>query len=557
MERIETDILIIGGGTAGCYAALTIAEQSHARVLICEKAHIKRSGCLAAGVNALNAYIAPNVTPMDYVAHVKKDACDIIRGDLSLTMSEGLNRTVEKLDSLGLVFLKDTNGAYITRGRFNIKINGENIMPILADSLAQYENISIKNRINITDLEVDGDTVIGAFGFDIRKGTPYHFIAKAVIVATGGASGLYKPNHAGFSQHKMWYSPFNTGSGYAMGLRAGAEMTSLEMRFIALRCKDTIAPTGTLALGVGARQINAKGEDYSDTYGQTTSERIYGTVRENIEGRGPCFLQTKGISSEQDESLLHAYFNMAPSQSIKWLENGKMPSEENVEIEGSEPYVVGGHTAGGYWVDTNRQSTIHGLFAAGDVAGGCPLKFVTGALVEGEISAKSVLAYVQDKDFHKINVQRELDFLGEIEDYLKNDTAFYTLSEIEDSMQTIMDHYAGGIGTFYMYNTEKLGIARERIAKLAQVLPQIKIESYQDLMELYELRDRLLVCKALIAHLDARKETRWHSFAEHTDYPERDDEKWRKYVNSRLVNGEIEIRFRELVGEGEYYEHQD
>ena len=59
------------------------------------------------------------------------------------------------------------------------------------------------------------------------------------------------------------------------------------------------------------------------------------------------------------------------------------PSEQNVEIEGTEPYIVGGHTASGYWVDTERETTIHGLYAAGDVAGGCPQKYVTGALVEG------------------------------------------------------------------------------------------------------------------------------------------------------------------------------
>ena len=66
-ERIKTDILIIGGGTAGCYAAVTAAENSDKQILICEKAHIKRSGCLAAGVNALNAYITEGRTPQDYV----------------------------------------------------------------------------------------------------------------------------------------------------------------------------------------------------------------------------------------------------------------------------------------------------------------------------------------------------------------------------------------------------------------------------------------------------------------------------------------------------------
>ena len=63
-----------------------------------------------------------------------------------------------------------------------------------------------------------------------------------------------------------------------MGIRSGAEMTTFEMRFIALRCKDTIAPTGTIAQGVGAKQVNSLGEVYETKYGLTTSERVYGTV---------------------------------------------------------------------------------------------------------------------------------------------------------------------------------------------------------------------------------------------------------------------------------------
>ena len=126
-ERISTDILIIGGGTAGCYAALTLAEKSDARVLICEKANIKRSGCLAAGVNALNAYITDGHTPQDYVDYARRDAEGIVREDLLLSMAGRLNHVTKELEDLGLVILKDENGEYVTRGPRNIKINGENI----------------------------------------------------------------------------------------------------------------------------------------------------------------------------------------------------------------------------------------------------------------------------------------------------------------------------------------------------------------------------------------------------------------------------------------------
>ena len=557
-EKISTDVLIIGGGTAGCYAALTISENSDKKVLICEKAHIKRSGCLAAGVNALNAYIVEGRKPQDYVDYAKKDADGIVREDLLLTMSEKLNEVTDRLEKLGLVILKDENGKYVTRGNRNLKINGENIKPILAHAVEKAKNVTVLNRVNIFDYSVKDNKINGAFGFGIESGIFYTIEAKAVIIATGGAAGLYKPNNPGFSRHKMWYPPFNTGAGYAMGIRAGAEMTTFEMRFIALRCKDTIAPTGTLAQGVGAKQINSLGEVYETKYGLTTSERVYGTVNENQEGRGPCYLRTEGITAEQDESLLKAYLNMAPSQTIKWIESGRNPSRQNVEIEGTEPYIVGGHTASGYWVDTDRATTIEGLFAGGDVAGGCPQKYVTGALAEGEIAGLSAVKYIDSKEnFEKISDEDTNYHLRETEQYLTARHSLSTTEQLEEAMQTVMDSYAGGIKTNYRFNKKQLDIADCKIRQLETLTDDLYAEDFQELMYICELKERLTVCKSVIAHLRARKETRWHSVAENLDYPEKDDKNFNKYVNSRLENGEIKIIIRDLVTGGEKYEHSN
>lgn len=555
-EKIKTDILIIGGGTAGCYAALTISEHSDAKVLICEKAHIKRSGCLAAGVNALNAYIVEGRTPQDYVDYARKDADEIVREDLLLTMSERLNSVTERLEQLGLVILKDENGKYVTRGNRNLKINGENIKPILAKAVKGLPNVTILNRVNIIDYSVSDNRINGAFGIGIENDTFYIIEANAVIIATGGAAGLYKPNNPGFSRHKMWYPPFNTGAGYAMGIRSGAEMTTFEMRFIALRCKDTIAPTGTLAQGVGAKQVNSLGEVYETKYGLTTSERVYGTVNENQEGRGPCYLRTEGITPEQDESLIKAYLNMAPSQTLKWIESGKNPSQQNVEIEGTEPYIVGGHTASGYWVDTKRATTIKGLYAAGDVAGGCPQKYVTGALAEGEIAALSVIDFIKGHTSAAIDDELAKEKISEAERFLSKDSASgFTTEQLEEAMQTVMDSYAGGIKTNYRFNEKQLDIADAKIQGLQKLSDGLHAEDFQELMYIYELRERLTVCRSVIAHLKARHETRWHSFAENLDYPEKDNEHFLKYVNSRYENGELKIIFRDLVKGGESYEH--
>ena len=579
IERLKTDLLIIGGGTAGCYAAITAAqnasqEAAGLKILIVEKANIKRSGCLAAGVNALNAYITEGRTPKDYVEYAKKDADGIVREDLLYTISERFNEVTAHLEKLGLVILKDKNGKYVTRGNRNIKINGENIKPILAAAVAKARNIQVLNHVNIFDFCVHNNKIDGAFGFGIENDTFYAIEARAVIVATGGAAGLYRPNNPGFSRHKMWYPPFNTGAGYAMGIRHGAEMTTFEMRFIALRCKDTIAPTGTLAQGVGAKQVNALGDVYETKYGISTSERVYGTVVENLEGRGPCYLRTVGITPAQEESLLKAYLNMAPSQTIRWLEN-ETPSKANVEIEGTEPYIVGGHTASGYWVDTKRATTIEGLYAAGDVAGGCPQKYVTGALAEGEIAAKSAVEYIKASSALRLAQGPDARFkvaepaeatikdveiarhVAEIETYLSQKNSLYTTEQLEEAMQIAMDEYAGGIKTGYGYNEKQLNIAKEKIDEIESLTDKLSASDLQEVMYIYELKERLTVCKSVIAHLKARHETRWHSFAENLDYPEKDNANFRKYVNSRLENGEIKIILRDLTAEGQKnYEHQ-
>lgn len=608
-KRIDTDVLVIGGGTAGCYAALTIGRGSDLSVLIAEKANIKRSGCLAAGVNAINAYIVKGKQPQDYVDYATKDAAGIVRRDLLLTAAEKFNEVTADMEKLGLVILKDENGEYVTRGDRNIKINGENFKPLLAAAVKEHKNITVLNHVNITDLLVAENRVYGAVGFSVIEKEAVEIRAKAVLVATGGAAGLYRPNNPGFSRHKMWYPPFNTGAGYAMGFKAGAEMTTLEMRFIALRCKDTIAPTGTIAQGVKASQVNSKGVVYEQQYGRSTSERVYGTVRENQLGNGPCYLRTSTMDKEKDDDLLKAYLNMAPSQTLKWVESGKKPSEADVEIEGTEPYIVGGHTASGYWVNTNRETTVHGLYAAGDVAGGCPQKYVTGALAEGEIAALDILSRcapkqedynedilnksipnenVPNKDISNADTQKmaaesieqQLEtqvqavirtyesILGEKAQEEKNSVEIphgetlhrepaplYTIEELEEAMQKVMDEYAGGISTHYQFNEKQLALAEEKITMLQTLAEQVKAADMHELLFAYELQERLIVCQAVIAHLLARKETRWHSFNENLDYPSQ-EEHFLKYVNSKMADGKIQIRFRDLVKET-WYEHTD
>ena len=557
---------MIGGGTAGCYAAITAARQSpETSILLVEKADIRRSGCLAAGVNALNAYLPAGRTAEDYLDYVRQDAEGIVRDDLVLSMAAGFNAAAADLENMGLVIQKDERGAYAVRGRWNIRINGENIKPILAAEVRQYPNITVLNHVNVTEFLTAAGRVRGAVGFSVRENAAYVFAARAVICTTGGAAGLYRPNHPGFSRHKLWYPPFNAGAGYAMGIRAGAEMTSFEMRFVALRCKDTIAPTGTLALGAGAKQVNALGEVYEARYGLTTSQRVYGTTEENRAGRGPCSLQTAGISKEKEEELYKAYLNMAPAQTLKWMDSGEPPSVKNVEIAGTEPYIAGGHTGSGYWVDSGRRTTLPGLYAAGDVSGGAPAKFVTGALAEGAIAARTALADMAAVPEKETNCAPEKDavvidaaepFLASYEQFLSPGTSQADVFQSEAAMQEVMDTFAGGLGQDYRYSAESLSEAKRRIAALSREAGELRAADNRDLLRIYELLDRLTVCETLLAHMEARRETRWPGFGVYTDFPEAREE-CRYFVNSRRENGKTRILYRELDQENRKWNQED
>ena len=314
---------------------------------------------------------------------------------------------------------------------------------------------------------------------------------------------------------------------------------------------------------------------------------MYGTVQEQVEGRGPCYLGTKGISPEQEQDLLKAYLNMAPSQTLRWVERGQGPATENVEIEGTEPYIVGGHTASGYWVDTHRETTITNLFAAGDVAGGAPQKYVTGALAEGEIAGDEIVRRYQEQgevpsvgnepwyeEAIDAIVKRYATQIGTNEEVVPvgtnngaelvhtNDggvlasesSALARIEEQEQRLQDIMDIYAGGISQAYKYTEESLGVAKSKLQTLAKDVERLQVNTLHELSYLYELLDRIVVARALVAHLGGRKETRWHSFGEHGDYPNCSDEGL-VYVNSIYKDGEFQVFQRPLVEKGDTYEH--
>lgn len=552
IERLKTDFLIIGAGTSGCFAAYEAKRLNpDIDILILEKAHIDRSGCLASGVNAINAYITPGQTPESFVEYVKKDSIGLIREDLVYTIAKEVNQVVDLLEKWGLPIPKDENGNPYTRGRGSIVVQGERIKPIIAQA-TKATKARIINRVVVTNLIVNKNKVYGAFGFGIRDGKFYVIQAKAILVATGGASGIYKPNNEGDARHKIWYSPFNTGAGYAVGIRAGAEMTTFEMRYVSMRVKDLMAPTGALAQGVKAQQVNSLGERYLEERYENlggrsmpTPMRLLATFQENIEGRGPCYLDTTHLNKEQAEKLQTYYLHMTPGLTLYWSARGTKPNTDPPEIVGTEPYIVGGHAQAGYWIDINRMSTIENLYGAGDVAGGAPKKYLSGAAVEGMIAARDIVNKVKNIKHEEISEKDIKDEKGRIYNHLEKRKEQVLPDELELRMQKIMDEYAGGISSNYILNEQKLLKARKYLKQLKDETKHLYSINLHELNKCHEVIDRIDVSRVLIEHLLYRKETRWPIYQSRADYPERDDKNWLKFVNSVYDQNKDEIKIIE------------
>lgn len=554
VQRHQCDLLIIGGGAAGCVAAVEARERNpELDVLLLEKAHVYRSGCLAAGISAINAYLNPGESPQSFLRYVVRETLGIVRDDLTLTMAAELNAQVKRVESWGLPIPRDELGRPLKRGRASIKIFGERIKPILGKR-AEASGARILNRVNVTGLAMDGERVVGAYGFGVRDGVFHAVQAKAVLVCTGGAAGLYRPSNPGFAAHRMWYSPFNTGAGLAMGIRAGAEMTSFEFRFIPLRIKDAMAPTGEIAQWLSAKQINARGEAYLDKYysqlggsRMTTQDRLYATLQEYRAGRGPCYLDLNGVHSKQFEHTVASYLSMAPSSAmILSDEAGYARAGQElapVEITGGEPHVVGGHGLSGYWVDSQRRTTLQGLWAAGDVAGGMPKKYASGAWAEAVIAVRDMIQYAAEQPQVPLDPRELAD---ECERALRPLAIHDGIpaSELEERLQKIMDEYAGGISHQYGYAAGGLRLARLHLRRLTSEMAGLAAGSLHELQLCHDVVDRVVVATQLVAHMEHRKETRWHAYQERLDFPERDDARWMVFVNS-VLQGDGEVRITE------------
>ena len=220
---VDADILVIGGGMAGCGATYESRYWGRDLKIVCvEKANIERSGAVAQGLYAINCYMGMQWgenQPEDHVRYARNDLMGLVREDLGYDIARHVDSTVHKFEEWGLPIMRDPKtGRYQREGKWQIMIHGESYKPIVAEA-ARKAATEVYNRIMVTHLLMDkskANRVAGAVGFNVRTGDFHVFRAKAVIVGAGGASHIFKPRAVGEGMGRTWYAPWSSASAYAL-----------------------------------------------------------------------------------------------------------------------------------------------------------------------------------------------------------------------------------------------------------------------------------------------------------------------------------------------------
>lgn len=535
----NVDILIIGGGTAGPMAAIKAKQANpELKVLLLEKANVKRSGAISMGMDGLNNAVVPgHATPEQYVKEITIANDGIVNQKTVMAYAQNSFSMIEELNSWGVKFEKDATGDYAVRkvhhmGTYVLPMpEGHDIKKILYRRLRR-ERVEITNRLVATRLlTTETGQIAGAMAFDCRTADFHVICAKAVILATGAAGRLGLP--ASGYLFGTYENPTNAGDGYSMAYHAGAELSGLECFQINPLIKDYNGPACAYVTGpMGGYTANNKGERFIEC-DYWSGQMMLEFYRELESGNGPVFLKLNHLAEETIntiEEILHS--NERPSRGRFHEGRGTDYREQMVEMHISEIGLCSGHSASGVWVNEHAETTVKGLYAAGDLA--CvPHNYMLGAFVYGKIAGESAVHYCASTDFLALDEQQIKAEQARVWAPLTRVQGLAPL-QVEYKLRRLVNDYLQPPKV-----TRKMEIGLARFAEIRADLKHIAAKNPHELMRAMEVH-AILDCAEMAAQASLfRKESRWGLYHYRVDYPETNNEDWFVHVQLKKTNGQI------------------
>ncbi|QGM46419.1 fumarate reductase/succinate dehydrogenase flavoprotein subunit [Methylocystis heyeri] len=522
----EADVLVIGGGTAGPLAAYKAKlANPNLKVVLLEKANVKRSGAIAVGMDGLNNAVVPGfATPEQYVREITIANDGIVNQKALLAYAERSFDMIRELDEWGVKFLKDENGDYDVKkvhhlGTYVLPMpEGASIKKALYRQLRKAQ-VLISNRFMATRLLTGVDNrIAGAIAINSRNAQILVIRAKAVVLATGAAGRLGLP-----ASGYLWgtyENPANSGDGYSMAYHAGAELANLECFQINPLIKDYNGPACAYVGGpFGAYTANSGGARFIEC-DYWSGQMMLEFYRELQGGGGPVFLKFDHLAPEtvsEVENILHKVER--PSRGLFHAGRGTDYRRDMVEMHISEIGFCSGHSASGVWVDEYARTTVSGLYAAGDMAS-VPHNYMLGAFVNGAIAGEHSASFAEEVDLAEFDADQVESERARTRAPLANETGLPP-NQVEYKIRRFVNDYLQPPKV-----TRKYEIAQKRFAEIREDLPRLVARDPHELMRALEIHS-ILDCADMAAAASLyRTESRWGLYHLRSDYPESNDAEW-------------------------------
>jgi succinate dehydrogenase/fumarate reductase flavoprotein subunit len=541
--EMEFDLVVIGGGTGGPMAAVKAKERNpKLRVLLIDKANVKRSGAISMGMDGLNNAVIPgHATPEQYVKEITVANDGIVDQEAVMAYAAGSFDMIQELDRWGVKFEKDETGDYSVRkvhhlGAYVLPMpEGHHMKRILYRQLKRAR-VEITNRVVVTRvLTGPNGEVAAVMGFDCRTAELYLIRTKAAVISTGAAGRLGLPA-SGYLMG-TYENPTNCGDGHAMAYHAGADLANLECFQINPLIKDYNGPACAYVTGpLGGYTANSKGERFieCDYWSGAMMQEFH---NELMSGNGPVFLKLDHLAEEtiqEIETILHS--NERPSRGRFHEGRGNDYRKKMVEMHISEIGFCSGHSASGIHVNARGETSVKGLYAAGDCAS-VPHNYMLGAFVYGKLCGENAADYCATTNHTQHDASAQAAEAARILAPLQHQGGI-TPYQIEYKTRRLVNDYLQPPKI-----TSKFLIGLSRFGEIREDLAQMSAGDPHELMRAMEAQS-ILDCAEMAARASLfRTESRWGLYHHYVDHPERDDANWFCHsLLSRDANGQMVMR---------------
>jgi adenylylsulfate reductase subunit A len=530
--NLETDVAVIGGGTAGLNSAMAAAEKG-LKVLVAEKANIERSGAIAGGIDHFQTYLETG-EPWDTREAYLGWAAKISKGASNLKVQEAVycdeyKAAIERVERIGIPLRNPSTGEFVRTqalgqpGPYAINFNGKKLKPKMAKEVRKL-GCQVLGRLQVTKLFLHDGELSGFTGFDIRTGDFYQVRAKAVVIATGNTNRMFKAQTG--NPFNLWYCPACTGDLHRAAYDAGVELANMEYIRMTIVPKGLSAPGFNAFLGLGSHLINSLEERYLERY-HPMGERaprnfvVWATFQEIKEGRGPIYMDCRHLTQKDREYLFTTLGYDKDTLPDFFIKKGYNVEGTMIEMTVSEPMQARPSEVCGSGIKINEKcaSNVPGLYAAGDCSDqmGCLHMCVGGGYAAGKRAAEyaGTMSNLRPLDPAETAAEKERVFspLGK-----KTGVSFW---EFEDIVRIITTDHFGPVKT-----ENSLKSALVKLNRLDEAHRELKAANLHELMRVHEAMNIQQVAKITATAAMERKETRFPPYHYRADFTETDDENY-------------------------------